>query len=321
MTRRLLPSAAMGVACAALLGCHAGAHLSEPDKDKIRKVVDEAMRLAVKQPPDFDAYVKLYYAENARFLMPNGPTVEGREAIKAVLASFGSMREVKFSIVSMDGMNDLACVHGTYAMSWTPPGATAPQGDKGKYVEIWKRRADGTWKVTHDIFNSDLPPPGLTLPTGPPKADAADGLKRLAFLAGQWTYAGESKQSPLGPAGKISGTIHCDWFAGGLHLVCQGEGKGPTGPVQGFSIYGWDRDAKDYTYYGIESTGFGSSARGSVEGRVWTYLFDMKVGGKPLRMRSTSVEESPTVFTWKDETATGGGPWVMTGEGRAEKVR
>ncbi len=29
--------------------------------------------------------------------------------------------------------------------------------DKGKYVTVWKKQADGSWKVMLDIFNTDLP--------------------------------------------------------------------------------------------------------------------------------------------------------------------
>ena len=32
-----------------------------------------------------------------------------------------------------------------------------PMKDHGKYVEIFKKQADGTWKVVADIWNSDLP--------------------------------------------------------------------------------------------------------------------------------------------------------------------
>ena len=29
--------------------------------------------------------------------------------------------------------------------------------DRGKYLEVWKKQADGKWKVVADMFNSDLP--------------------------------------------------------------------------------------------------------------------------------------------------------------------
>jgi ketosteroid isomerase-like protein len=32
-----------------------------------------------------------------------------------------------------------------------------PVADHGKFVEVWKKQADGKWKVVEDIFNSDVP--------------------------------------------------------------------------------------------------------------------------------------------------------------------
>jgi ketosteroid isomerase-like protein len=37
--------------------------------------------------------------------------------------------------------------------------AGKPMTDKGKYLEVWKKQADGTWKCVVDMFNTDLPAP------------------------------------------------------------------------------------------------------------------------------------------------------------------
>jgi ketosteroid isomerase-like protein len=171
MKRAALPLAVAGLACAAVVACHTGVggHLSEPDKDKIRKVVEEATRAVTPPVSDVDAYVELYYAEDARVLPPNHATVTGREAIGAFLRSYGSFQAVRFTILALEGRNDLAYVHGGYQTSVTPPGAAEPVGDTGKYVEIWKKQRDGSWKVVLDVFNSDIaapvtpPPPMATL--------------------------------------------------------------------------------------------------------------------------------------------------------------
>ena len=174
MKRVALPLTAVGLACAMLLGCHTGigGHLSEPDKDKIRKVVADAVRTIVPPVSDVDAYVKLYYADDARVLPPNLTTVTGREGIGAFLRSHGTFQDVRFTILALEGRNDLAYVHGAYQMTLLPPGAAEPVGDKGKYVEIWRKQHDGSWKVVLDIFNSDLaapasPPPAMPALTPP----------------------------------------------------------------------------------------------------------------------------------------------------------
>lgn len=32
-----------------------------------------------------------------------------------------------------------------------------PVTDRGKYLEVWKKQSDGTWKCIVDTWNSDLP--------------------------------------------------------------------------------------------------------------------------------------------------------------------
>ena len=169
MKRAALPLAVAGFACAALLSCHTGVggHISEPDKDAIRKVVEQATRTIAPPTSDVDAYAKLYYADDARVLPPNHATVTGREAISALFRSEGSIQEFRLTILALEGRNDLAYVHGAYQMSLTPPGAAEPVGDKGKYVEIWKKQRDGSWKVILDVYNSDLPAPASPSPGMP----------------------------------------------------------------------------------------------------------------------------------------------------------
>jgi len=35
--------------------------------------------------------------------------------------------------------------------------------DRGKYVAVWKKQADGNWKVAVDTWNTDLPCPRLPI--------------------------------------------------------------------------------------------------------------------------------------------------------------
>jgi ketosteroid isomerase-like protein len=161
--------AALPLACATLLACHTGigGHLSEPDKDEIRKVVEQATRTVLPPISDLDAYAKLYYADDARVLPPNHATVTGRDAIAALYRSSGSIQEYALTILAIEGRNDLAYVHSAYRITLAPPGVPQPVGDQGKGVEIWKKQRDGSWKVVLDVFNSDLPAPASPPPPTP----------------------------------------------------------------------------------------------------------------------------------------------------------
>ena len=72
------------------------------------------------------------------------------------MRSFPDITNFQIRAVEIDGSGDFAWVYGEYSMTLTPPDA-ASVDDSGKYIEIWEKQSDGVWKVTHDIFNSDLP--------------------------------------------------------------------------------------------------------------------------------------------------------------------
>ena len=54
---------------------------------------------------------------------------------------------------------------GTYEETMTDANGK-PVKDRGKYIEIFKKQADRTWKVVADIWNSDLP---ASAPAAPEK--------------------------------------------------------------------------------------------------------------------------------------------------------
>jgi hypothetical protein len=62
----------------------------------------------------------------------------------------------------------------------------------------------------------------------------------------------------MGPGGKFSGTDTCEWFQGGFHLVCRGEGNSPMGAMKNMGILGYDSERQRYTYYGVDNSGMGS---------------------------------------------------------------
>ena len=131
--------------------------LTDQDKAAMRKVVDEALKIANASAPDFAAYVKLYYADDATVLPPNQAAVQGQAALISWFMSAPKMEDFKTEIIEIEGRGDLAYIRGSYSMKVMMPGAPAPVQDTGKYIEIWKKQSDGSWKVFRDIFNSDLP--------------------------------------------------------------------------------------------------------------------------------------------------------------------
>jgi ketosteroid isomerase-like protein len=101
------------------------------------------------------------YAEDAAWLSPNLPAFEGRAAIEAWAATWPRYADYEQHTLEIEGEGDFAYERGVYSMTVTAAGAQ-PVQERGKHIAIWRRQADGSWKVSRDIDNSDLPFPAAT---------------------------------------------------------------------------------------------------------------------------------------------------------------
>ena len=101
-----------------------------------------------------------FYAEDAVLLAPNTPIATDRKAIReswAGLLGPNTALSWKVSKVDVAKSGELGYLYGSYSLSIHDPKGGPPARDTGKMVEIWKKQADGKWKYTVDIYNSDLP--------------------------------------------------------------------------------------------------------------------------------------------------------------------
>jgi uncharacterized protein (TIGR02246 family) len=105
-----------------------------------------------------DSAVAAIYAADAVLMAPNAPAFTGRDAIRQFWAGFWPAKpDLKITPREIVIAGDLAIESGIYSLSMIP-GPDGVSTDNGKYLVAWKRTAEG-WKVTHDIYNSDNPPP------------------------------------------------------------------------------------------------------------------------------------------------------------------
>jgi ketosteroid isomerase-like protein len=102
-----------------------------------------------------------YYADDAALLPPNEPIATGKEGVRKVWTALMGLPGFAVSwapvTVEVARSGDLAYTRGTYELSMNNPKGE-PMKDRGKYIEVWRKQADGKWKVAVDMFNSDLPP-------------------------------------------------------------------------------------------------------------------------------------------------------------------
>ncbi len=96
--------------------------------------------------------------EDARLLPPNSEMIVGREGIEGFWGGGLQMgiKDAILTTVEVFVMGDMVCEIGKYDLTIQPEGQEAIE-DNGKYLVIWKKAADGTWKLHVDIWNTSLP--------------------------------------------------------------------------------------------------------------------------------------------------------------------
>jgi len=150
------------IACAALsslaLVCTTRAGDTRPaDETKLREL--EVAMSAAAEAKNLDKVVS-YYADDAAVFAPNTAAATTKEAIrsvwKAVFAPAASSGGWKAARVEVAKSGDLAYTSGTYdGATMGADGKSAK--DSGNYLTVWKKQADGTWKILVDTWATDLP--------------------------------------------------------------------------------------------------------------------------------------------------------------------
>ena len=320
--KRCVLLVSIGLLAAVSMACQpAVAGLSDQDKAAIRQLDDNFTKVVTSEKPDWDTALAAYYAEDAKWMMANMPMAEGRAAIKAAFSQWPPVRDFTLTEVSLDGAGGLAYRHYASVVTMAVPGAPGPVIDKGKGVEVFKKQADGTWRVIRDIGNSDLPVPGLTIPTGTMAADASPEIQKLGGIVGRWQIEGTSQADPKSPAGPVALSLDCQWFAGGRDVVCVYGGMMAGQPYRAADVYSYDGKTKTYSDYSVADYGGAMMGKLTIQPGTWVHVFDIQAGGKPAKQRLTVTNMSPDGGNWKTEMSVVGGAWATVASGKYGKAK
>jgi ketosteroid isomerase-like protein len=95
-----------------------------------------------------------FFTEGVLLLAPDQPMTRGKKTFEEIYNSRmdnsgGGTHTNELVEYGVEG--DLAYQVGTFAITGTNP------SEQGKFVNVLRRQADGTWKVAVSIFNSDRP--------------------------------------------------------------------------------------------------------------------------------------------------------------------
>jgi ketosteroid isomerase-like protein len=105
-----------------------------------------------------------HYTDDASVLLPETPILTGKDPIRGGIRPMISDPNfaVTFGATKVDvaKSGDLGYTQGTYSLTLSNPKTKAPYVEKGKYLTVYRKQADGTWKSVEDTFMADTPPPG-----------------------------------------------------------------------------------------------------------------------------------------------------------------
>jgi len=107
------------------------------------------------------AAIAALYTDDAVVLAPNAEMVRGKQAIKGLfdgmIQQMGAP-QLTLRTIQVDEVGDMANEIGEYTLKFQAAGGE-PVTDIGKYVVIWKRQGDDSWKLHIDIWNTNSPLP------------------------------------------------------------------------------------------------------------------------------------------------------------------
>jgi uncharacterized protein (TIGR02246 family) len=115
-----------------------------------RRQMEEAVTryVTATNAGDSEALTSLY-AEDAVLLPPDHEAIQGRQAI-GEFWSQGTDEGLELRTLRIEVDDNVGYLVGSYHL----PATGEEPADSGKYVMCLRRQADGTWKLTADIWNS-----------------------------------------------------------------------------------------------------------------------------------------------------------------------
>lgn len=93
---------------------------------------------------------------------PNTSTATGKDGVRQCCEPiFKQVKSTAVTVADRDVVvaGDWAIEHGNFDRTVAPVSGGPEQREQGRFVAIYRRQPDGSWKLARDIWNSALPLP------------------------------------------------------------------------------------------------------------------------------------------------------------------
>jgi ketosteroid isomerase-like protein len=103
------------------------------------------------------AQVAALYSKDAILMMPETPTYKGTKGVRTCAQATidAGWRNMKFKRIKSGSDGDFAFNIGSTSIDQPSGGGTAKV--KGKYLDVYRRQKDGSWKIFATMYNTDKP--------------------------------------------------------------------------------------------------------------------------------------------------------------------
>ena len=136
------------------------ATLSDPDADR-QAVAAASARFQEAENASAVDQMSALFADDLVMMGPNMPSVTGIDEVVPEMSAFHAAIavDVEYDSQEIEVFGDWAFDRGTYSYTLTPRAGGASFHETGKYLWLYRRQADGSWKQARVIWNSSDPPP------------------------------------------------------------------------------------------------------------------------------------------------------------------
>jgi len=130
----------------------------EADVEAIKDML-ENQYVSIIAKGDFERWLA-FCTEDVIFMPPNSVVLKGKDAIREFVQPYFEQfnLETDVTVDEIEVSGDWAFARWHYSAQYIPKAGGDAIPENGKEIWIFKRQADGTWKCSHAIWNSDMPP-------------------------------------------------------------------------------------------------------------------------------------------------------------------
>lgn len=108
---------------------------------------------------DMDRWISLW-ADDGIQMPPDTPARKGKEKIREANQLSLDLYHWDIAAINVEETHvagDWAFSRGNYTWAWTPKDGSEKMAGTGKFLTIFQRQDDGSWKIARDCFNGNGP--------------------------------------------------------------------------------------------------------------------------------------------------------------------